>query len=209
MSVPFSWIGVVDYPSERAMKHLSRTSVYLIVYLVLGASCQQAELPLDRPSGVTVLVGSRPTVQEATLFPFDNVSIPYTNNLLLEMSQPRKYPENPVFPRGKEGAADEFGVQFYGSVVRHEGRFKMWYVAIGREPFTILEKDKMWSRRVDIVPLKWRPAYAESLDGIRWERPDLGLVEYNGSRNNNLVLMEPAPLGSINLKVIHDPEDVG
>ena len=27
--------------------------------------------------------------------------------------------------------------------------------------------------------------------------------------NNNLVLMEPAPLGSINLKVIHDPEDVG
>ena len=101
MSVPFSWIGVVDYPSERAMKHLSRTSVYLIVYLVLGASCQQAELPLDRPSGVTVLVGSRPTVQEATLFPFDNVSIPYTNNLLLEMSQPRKYPENPVFPPGK------------------------------------------------------------------------------------------------------------
>ena len=29
--------------------------------------------------------------------------------------------------------------------------------------------------------------YAESKDGIRWTRPDLGLYEYNGSKNNNIV----------------------
>lgn len=29
--------------------------------------------------------------------------------------------------------------------------------------------------------------YAESKDGIRWVRPDLGLVEFEGSRNNNII----------------------
>ncbi len=30
--------------------------------------------------------------------------------------------------------------------------------------------------------------YAESRDGVHWERPDLDLVEYQGSRRNNIVL---------------------
>ena len=30
-------------------------------------------------------------------------------------------------------------------------------------------------------------AYAESRDGVRWERPDLGLVESGGDRHNNLI----------------------
>ena len=30
--------------------------------------------------------------------------------------------------------------------------------------------------------------YAESGDGIRWTKPDLGLVEFNGSKKNNIVL---------------------
>ena len=29
--------------------------------------------------------------------------------------------------------------------------------------------------------------YAESHDGINWVRPDLGLVEYNGSSKNNII----------------------
>ena len=30
--------------------------------------------------------------------------------------------------------------------------------------------------------------YAESADGIHWERPDLGLVEFDGSRKNNILM---------------------
>ena len=30
--------------------------------------------------------------------------------------------------------------------------------------------------------------YAESADGIHWERPELGLVEFDGAKNNNIVL---------------------
>ncbi|UCD27881.1 MAG: hypothetical protein JSV03_12355 [Planctomycetota bacterium] len=39
----------------------------------------------------------------------------------------------------------------------------------------------------------WYPArsglcYARSKDGIQWEKPDLGLADYEGSRNNNIVI---------------------
>ncbi|HJN11077.1 MAG: hypothetical protein QGG09_16630 [Pirellulaceae bacterium] len=30
--------------------------------------------------------------------------------------------------------------------------------------------------------------YAESKDGVRWTRPELGLIEFNGSKKNNIVL---------------------
>ena len=36
---------------------------------------------------------------------------------------------------------------------------------------------------------------------------DLGLVEYRGNKDNNLILTDPAPLGFVNLKVLLDPSD--
>jgi hypothetical protein len=32
--------------------------------------------------------------------------------------------------------------------------------------------------------------YAESRDGVQWKRPNLGLVEFGGSKNNNIILSE-------------------
>ena len=51
------------------------------------------------------------------------------------------------------------------------------------------------------------PAYAESEDGIHWTRPELGLVEYRGSKKNNLVYDEDGPMNMINLKVLIDDDD--
>jgi hypothetical protein len=136
------------------------------------------------------------SVDEATLFAFDDVAIPFTHNLRLGMNSPRKHPANPVLARGEPGTPDEFGVQFYGSILRDEGKFRMWYVAV----------DSGLTRSATYTT-SLRQAYAESDDGIHWNRPDLGLVEYRGSRDNNLMLVEPGPLGAINLKVIYDPED--
>jgi hypothetical protein len=130
-----------------------------------------------------------------TLFAFDRVSIPYTQNLRLEMRQRVKHAGNPVVPRGGSGTPDAFGVQFYGSVIREGNKFRMWYVAVGDDL-----DEKMPSAR-------WRAAYAESDDGVRWTKPNLGLVEYRGNKDNNLILTEPAPLGFVNLKVLADPDD--
>ena len=70
------------------------------------------------------------SVDEATLFAFDDVANPFTHNLRLGMHSPRKHPANPVLARGEPGTPDEFGVQFYGPILRDEGRFRMWYVAV-------------------------------------------------------------------------------
>lgn len=134
---------------------------------------------------------------ETVLFAFDQASIPFTQNLRLEMRKPEKYPGNPVVRRGPAGSPDSWAVQFYGSIIREKGKFRMWYVAAGDD-----RTDKSVPRSAP-----WRPAYAESDDGINWTKPNLGLVEYHGNRNNNLILTDPAPLGILNLKVLADPDD--
>jgi hypothetical protein len=131
-----------------------------------------------------------------TLFAFDDVSIPYSQNLRLEMRQPSRDPANPVVRRGEPGSPDAQGVQFYGSVIREGDKYRMWYVAVGDE----LDDSKSASGR-------WRAAYAESSDGVNWTKPKLGLVEHRGGKQNNLISTEPAPLGFVNLKVLKDPDD--
>lgn len=47
--------------------------------------------------------------------------------------------------------------------------------------------------------------YARSTDGIRWEKPNLGLVEVRGNRANNLIKVEGAPEAFVQ-HVVLDPE---
>jgi len=57
----------------------------------------------------------------------------------------------------------------------------MWYCGYGyRDPA---------NRSADTVSPN--VGYAESADGINWTKPNLGLVEYHGNRNNNIVRIEP------------------
>jgi hypothetical protein len=131
-----------------------------------------------------------------TLFAFDQVSIPFTENLRIKMRQPVKHPGNPVMTRGPAGAPDSWAVQFYGSIIREGAKYRMWYVAAGDDRL-----DKSIPRSSP-----WRVAYAESADGITWTKPELGLVEYGGNKQNNLVEMDTGPLGILNVKVLHEPD---
>lgn len=137
-------------------------------------------------------------VDQASLFAFDDVSIPFKQNLKLQMFQPTKHPDNPVLQRGTKGQPDEYRAQFYGSVIRHGGKFKMWYVAADMEALDALTTRSFYG---------WRPAYAESEDGIHWTKPNLGLVDYRGSRKNNLVLIDPPEVMGLHLVVLHEPEE--
>ena len=129
-----------------------------------------------------------------TLFAFDNVSIPHTQNLGLKMHNPVRYERNPVLRRGDAGSVDAMGVQFYGSVLQEAGKYRMWYVAFD---------DDAESK---VATVRWRAAYAESSDGVTWTKPNLGLVEFEGSRQNNLVDVG-GEWGFVNLKVIRDEID--
>ena len=44
--------------------------------------------------------------------------------------------------------------------------------------------------------------YAESRDGIHWKKPELGLIDFNGSKQNNIVLAS-AKIGKVNADAGH------
>ena len=176
--------------------------------IVSQTRSQKRILPGQRVLVFAVLVSSAVAEQNSsrseyfdeteavTLFAFDDASIPFSQNLRLKVRSPDRHPANPVVRRGVAGSPDSWAVQFYGSVVRDNGKFRMWYVAVG--------DDRLDPKVPRSVP--WRIAYAESEDGVHWLKPNLGLVEYNGNRNNNLVLIEPR-LGILNLKVLFEPDE--
>ncbi len=164
--------------------------------LGLGAS---AEAPSPAATGISVQTAAPQVVPEATLFAFDNVSIPFHRNLYLSMHQGRKHPQNPIVRR-EEGRPDEARAQYLGTVIRQQGKFRMWYVAADKASFRDFSTKGVMSG--------WRVAYAESEDGIHWTKPNLGLVEYAGSLDNNLVLMDPPELSVIaGLSILYEPQD--
>jgi len=62
---------------------------------------------------------------------------------------------------------------------------------------------RMYYRALDTSKPPRFTCYAESRDGIHWNRPDLGLVEFNGSKTNNIVL-QTAGFHDGNLIVFRD-----
>jgi hypothetical protein len=168
--------------THRPAKHKCIALGALLAAFIFGSPLLRAEDLFDE-------------TQVTTLFAFDNVSIPHAQNLRMEMRSPKKHPRNPVLTRGAPRTPDAKGVQFYGSIIRENNKYRLWYVAFDDD-----KENKVASNR-------WRAAYAESEDGINWVKPNLGLVKYAGNKNNNLILTEPSPFGFVNVKVLLDPED--
>ncbi len=139
-------------------------------------------------------------VEEAVLFAFDDHAIPYHGNLQLAMERAEKHPANPVMPIGRPGTIDEWQVRFYGTILRIGDKFRMWYVAAAADGFINPLEGGTMDRR------GWRLAYAESLDGVAWTKPNLGLTEFRGSRENNLLGL-PAGFRGYHTLVMHEPEE--
>ena len=87
------------------------------------------------------------------------------------MNRLRKHPK-PVLVADRPWEGER--AQAWGSVIQEpDGLWRMWYFAFNTQ------------RRADELD-RGGYAYAESRDGIHWEKPDLGLVEFRGSKKNNL-----------------------
>lgn len=67
----------------------------------------------------------------------------------------------------------------YHSIFQDGDRYRMYYKAWQLK----VEDGKMISNTHPLFT-----CYAESRDGIHWEKPNLGLIEFEGSKNNNIVL---------------------
>ena len=70
----------------------------------------------------------------------------------------------------------------YHSIFRDGERYRMyykaWQLSVGKGKLT--------------QPHALFTCYAESRDGVNWRKPDLGLIQFNGSKQNNIVLASGA-----------------
>ncbi len=120
-----------------------------------------------------------------------------TENLhsLTKEPEPVLTPDAPWEYPGQGGVGGPVNVHYDAE----EGVFKMWYVA--RQLFTV-------------GVLTGRPTYvcyATSRDGLVWERPEVGLVEFDGSTANNIVssdrfVMEHGMLDNAEMRAVEPPE---
>jgi len=98
-----------------------------------------------------------------------------------------------VASTGPQGAVDE-SVALYGTILRLATRFT-WYTG-NHGPL----QNNIGYERVDCLY-----CYATSKDGVTWVKPKLGLVEFNGSKDNNIIDSMSPTLWST-FAVLHDPE---
>ena len=146
----------------------------------------------DRPSGVirvddagraahpSAPAVSAPLPLGATRELFlDDHLIGQTVNLSRITHEARKHPGNPVVWDDAAG-----GDVTYGSVLQDDGRFRMWY-ARGR-----------------------MVAYAESHDGLHWNKPVLDIARVDGERTNVLMASQRRNIGNERNMKYEGPEIV-
>ncbi len=92
----------------------------------------------------------------------------------------------------------------WGNVIREQdGQFRLWYCTMtmghnARGPHEMAQAE-VWGKGDDYAFRPRSPAdvrdvetmlgkYAESDDGLHWKKPQLDLIEFRGSRKNNIIL---------------------
>ena len=133
----------------------------------------------------------------------DDLIVDEIHGVTSTLHQPAKYAGNPIMTPLYPW---EGRLTLYGTVWRNEetGRFRMWYQGYGGMGIPRMgdeTSDSPW-KGFDGRNLLYTIGYATSDDGVFWERPNLGLIEYEGSRDNNLVMLDAAYAN-----IIKDPRD--
>ena len=136
--------------------------------------------------------------QDTLLLAIDDHLLPLRHCLCYYISKPDVRKEPILLPRIDDPLApDCVGAFYYGTVLHDEGKFRMWYYAKS----DVIEYGKPGHDAQSHV------AYAESDDGILWTRPNLGQVEFRGSRDNNIIALPGAmQYGACVIKEEDDPD---
>ena len=119
----------------------------------------------------------------------DRRFIAHGDGVELELHLPH-LPEENLLPANKPWESSRAGL--WGSIVHDEGLFRLWYEAIDGEWYYSGEGTR-------------HLCYAESEDGIQFDKPDLGLVPFKGSTRNNIVIGDQTAHGHLFLDSRDDP----
>ena len=138
----------------------------------------------------------------------DSRIIESAENARLAVGAVRKDPHNPLF--GEDKPWEPRFDNPYLSVIYDEDDklYKCWYSIFIRAT----HESWMNTPRQERARLPWHESrdrdfgvcYATSRDGIHWEKPELGIIEFQGSKKNNLVLRATHGVGVI--KDLHETD---
>jgi hypothetical protein len=145
----------------------------------------------------------------------DDYVIDRMQNVVRRLHRPVRYPGNPLIAADKPWEAPAVGsgsgVSLFGGAVifdEEERLFKMWY-----RTDRVLPSPPGSATTFVTPPGGYSALYATSRDGLHWEKPALGLVEHNGSRQNNILPAGKGATGFIRrpmiIKDYHDPDPGG
>ena len=115
----------------------------------------------------------------------DDYVVGRKKNVVVRLHRPIRSSPNPVVQADKPWETGVVGVDLAGGTVlfdQEARQFKMWY----RTNQTLLEQAPDGSFR-EAAGAAYLACYAVSSDGLRWEKPDLGLTEFGGSTHNNIL----------------------
>jgi hypothetical protein len=163
---------------EKAMNRRTLlTTISAVSFVLLPCAVVRSDEP---GSAAKTPMDSIPVASHRQLF-IDDFLFASHKDVTLTRHNPRL--EEVVFAREKPWEHKQF---HYTSVVREDDRFRMWY-------------------RVEDAKNITHICYAESSDGIHWEKPNLGLVPWKGSRQNNIVIPSESVPRSNGVSVVIDP----
>lgn len=137
----------------------------------------------------------------------DDYLLASVENVERTVHQVTKYAGNPIMTDHTpvDGAGPVFPIVLHD---KQSKKFRMWYA--GRVQYAL----------PDGTSVRFPALYAESEDGIKWTKPELGFHEFNGSKANNIVIPagnlwglhvdqnEPNPKRRYKAVVWHEPKYV-
>jgi hypothetical protein len=127
----------------------------------------------------------------AHLLLLDRRVVDRTENVKLEVAVPEKHAGNPLFVADKpwENATNNF----YPNVVWDEKAaiWRLWYKDVLADADCIAKMEGPST----VHGVGWYLLYAESRDGLVWNRPALGLHSFDGSTANNIVARDCPNVG--------------
>lgn len=172
-------------PSNRKANESACPRLICAVMLCFsGAVAAQTDHPRD--AAIPLEIGNRRQVF------VDRTFLVQSEGVELWVHPPRKTSELTIKP---EHEWEKGGIGPYSSVMKIGPMYHMWYHAMDSTE---------WSTAKEGGAM----CLARSNDGIHWEKPDLGLTEYAGSKQNNIVIGHGAAgmkIGQDGAMVFFDP----
>jgi hypothetical protein len=140
--------------------------------------------------------------KQALLLGIDDYLLPLRENIGTYLSTPT-YRQEPVLSPSKADATapDSVASHFYGGVVERNGKYQMWYYAVGLTELGDTYKPLVKNLHAGPV------CYAESTDGINWTKPNLGQLEIHGSKDNNAIALPDQQIEGVHVMIDEDDPD--